>query len=58
MKNTENAWKLKRTANEKGKNAIDTAWKSKPLHGQQKPPPPTQPTPTHPSQPKNRCRFT
>ena len=53
MKNTENAWKLKRTANEKGKNAIDTAWKSKPLHGQQKPP-----TPTHPSQPKNRCRFT
>ena len=37
MKNTENAWKLKRIANEKGKNAIDTAWKSKPLHGQPSP---------------------
>ena len=34
MKNTENAQKLKRIAKEKGKKAIDTAWKSKPLHGQ------------------------
>ena len=34
MKNTENARKLKRIAEEKGKKAIDTAWKSKPLHGQ------------------------
>ena len=34
MKNTENAWKLKRTAKEKGKRAINTAWNSKPLHGQ------------------------
>ena len=33
MKNTENAQKLKRIAKEKGKNSIDTAWKSKPLHG-------------------------
>ena len=31
MKNTE---KLKRTAKEKGKKAVDTTWKSKPLHGQ------------------------
>ena len=34
MKNTENARKLKRIAKEKGKKAIDTAWKSKLLHGQ------------------------
>ena len=34
MKNMENAQKLKRIAKEKGKKAIDTAWKSKPLHGQ------------------------
>ena len=34
MKNTENTPKLKRIAKEKGKKAIDTAWKSKPLHGQ------------------------
>ena len=34
MKNTENAQKLKRIAKEKGKKALDTAWKSKPLHGQ------------------------
>ena len=34
MKNTENPRKLKRIAKEKGKKAIDTAWKSKPLHGQ------------------------
>ena len=34
MKNTENAQKLKRIAKEKGKKAIDTAWKSKPLHSQ------------------------
>ena len=34
MKNTENAPKLKRIAKEKGKGAIDTAWMSKPLHGQ------------------------
>ena len=34
MKNTENAQKLKRIAKENGKKAIDTAWKSKPLHGQ------------------------
>ena len=34
MKNTENAWKLKRIVKEKGKKAIDTAWKAKPLHGQ------------------------
>ena len=34
MKITENAQKLKRIAKEKGKKAIDTAWKSKPLHGQ------------------------
>ena len=34
MKNTENARKLKRIANERGKKAIDIAWKSKPLHGQ------------------------
>ena len=34
MKNTKNVWKLKRIATEKGKKAIDTAWKSKPLHGQ------------------------
>ena len=34
MKNTENAQKLNRIAKEKGKKAIDTAWKSKPLHGQ------------------------
>ena len=26
MKNTENAWKLKRIAEEMGKKAIDTAW--------------------------------
>ena len=32
MKNTENAQMLKRIAKEKGKRAIDTAWKSKPLH--------------------------
>ena len=32
MKNTENAWKLKRIAKEKGKKAINTAWKSKLLH--------------------------
>ena len=30
----ENAQKLKRIAKEKGKKTIDTAWKSKPLHGQ------------------------
>ena len=34
MKNTENARKLKRIAKEKGKKAIDTAWKSHPLHVQ------------------------
>ena len=34
MKNTENAWKLKRIAKEKGSNATDTASKSKSLHGQ------------------------
>ena len=34
IKNTENAQKLKRIAKEKGKKAIATAWKSKPLHGQ------------------------
>ena len=34
MKNTENAWKLKRIAEEKGKKAINTAWNSKPLHSQ------------------------
>ena len=34
MKNTENAQKLKRIAKEKGKQAIDTVKKSKPLHGQ------------------------
>ena len=34
MKNTKNTPKLKRIAKEKGKKAIDTAWKSKPLHGQ------------------------
>ena len=34
MKNTENARKLKKIAKEKGKKTIDTAWKSKPLHGQ------------------------
>ena len=34
MKNTENAWKLKRIAKEKGKKAIDSAWKSKSFHGQ------------------------
>ena len=34
MKNTENARKLKRIAEEKGKKTINTAWKSKPLHGQ------------------------
>ena len=34
MKNMENARKLKRNAKEKGKNFIDTACKSKPLHGQ------------------------
>ena len=34
MKNTENARKLERIAKEKGKKAIDTAWKSKPLHSQ------------------------
>ena len=35
MKDTENAQKLmKRIAEEKGKKAIDTAWKSKLLHGQ------------------------
>ena len=34
MENTENAQKLKRIAKEKEKKAIDTAWKSKPLHGQ------------------------
>ena len=34
MKNTGNArWQLKRIAKEKGKKAIDTVWKSKPLHG-------------------------
>ena len=33
MKNTENARKLKRIAKEKGKKAIDTAWKLKPLQG-------------------------
>ena len=32
MKNTENARKLARIAKEKGKKAIDTAWKSKSLH--------------------------
>ena len=32
MKNTENARKLKRIAKERGKKAIDTAWKAKPLH--------------------------
>ena len=34
MKNRENALNLKRIAKEKGRKAIDTAWKSKPLHGQ------------------------
>ena len=34
MKNTKNAQKLKRIAKEKGKKAIDTAWKSKLLQGQ------------------------
>ena len=34
MKNTENARKLKRIGKEKGKKAINTYWKSKPLHGQ------------------------
>ena len=34
MKNTKNARKLKRIAKEKGKRAIDTAWKSKPLQDQ------------------------
>ena len=34
MKNTENARNLKRIAKEKGKKAIDTTWKSKPLHSQ------------------------
>ena len=34
MKNTENARKLKRIANEKGKKVIDTVWKSKLLHSQ------------------------
>ena len=34
MKNKENIRKLKRFTKEKGKKAIDTAWKSKPLHGQ------------------------
>ena len=34
MKNTENARRLKRIAKEKGKKAINTAWKSKPLHDQ------------------------
>ena len=34
MKNMENVQKLKRIAKEKGKKAIDTAWKSKSLHGQ------------------------
>ena len=34
MENTENARKLKRIAKEMGKKAIDTAWKSKLLHGQ------------------------
>ena len=33
LKNTESAWKLKRTAKEKGKKAINTDWKSKSLHG-------------------------
>ena len=33
IKNTENAWKLRRIAKEKGEKG-DTAWKSKPLHGQ------------------------
>ena len=33
MKNTENARKLKRIAKEKRKKTIDTAWKSKLLHG-------------------------
>ena len=34
MKNTENARKLKRIAKEKGKKAVYTNWKSKPLYGQ------------------------
>ena len=34
IKNTENAQKLKRIAKEKGKKAIDSAWKSKPLRSQ------------------------
>ena len=34
MKSTENARKLKRIAKEKEKKAMNTAWKSKPLHGQ------------------------
>ena len=34
MKNTKNAQKLKRIAKEKGKKALDSVWKSKPLHGQ------------------------
>ena len=34
MKNTENDQKLKRIAKEKGKMAIDTVWKSKPIHDQ------------------------
>ena len=33
-KNTENARKSKRIAKEKGKKAINTAWKTKPSHGQ------------------------
>ena len=34
IKNTKNAQKLQRIAREKGKKAIDIAWKSKSLHGQ------------------------
>ena len=34
MKDTENARKLKRIAKEKGRKALNTAWKPKPLHGQ------------------------
>ena len=34
MKNMENVQNLKRIAKEKLKRVIDTAWKSKPLHGQ------------------------
>ena len=33
-KNTKNAGKFKKIAKEKGKKAINTAWKSKPLHSQ------------------------